>query len=126
VLTEDDHFDYLVGIALNKNDIPSRVRLALNDSLLLFLGFPIDHWSFRGLVRCLPQLGEKGRQVRHFAVQVNPQRTRFATAEAARQYLEETFAVREVKVKVLWQSAREFVAQLARRWERWQTTRVRK
>src|SRR5581483_3237329 len=39
VLTEDDYFDYLIGVTSNKDLIPGVVRRALADTALLFLGF---------------------------------------------------------------------------------------
>ena len=39
VLTEDDYFDYLIGVTSRNDLIPGVVRRALADSALLFLGF---------------------------------------------------------------------------------------
>jgi hypothetical protein len=119
VLTEDDHFDYLIGIALNKSALAPSVRRAMGDSLLLFLGFEIDHWSFRGLLRCLPQLGDRGRPYPHVAVQVDPEKTCFVSAQEARDYLQTTFAVRGLTLSVSWMSAKKFLAELAGQWQQW-------
>ncbi len=51
VLTEDDYLDYMLGVALNKDLILPSVLRAMKDNRLLFLGFPIDHWTFRALLR---------------------------------------------------------------------------
>ena len=53
VLTEDDYFDYLMGVAANKEIIPSIVRSRLANSALLFLGFRMEEWSFRVLFRSI-------------------------------------------------------------------------
>jgi hypothetical protein len=119
VLTEDDHFDYLIGVALNKSSIAPSVKRAMGDSLLLFLGFEIDHWSFRGLLRCLPQLADKGRSYAHVAVQVDPEKTCFLSAQEARDYLQKTFAVRGLTVSVSWMSVKHFLAELAGQWQQW-------
>jgi hypothetical protein len=39
VLTEDNYFDFLIGVTSNKALVPEQVRRALSDSSLMFLGF---------------------------------------------------------------------------------------
>src|SRR3989442_10680508 len=46
VLTEDDYFDYLIGVTKNDEIIPPAVVRAWSDSALLFLGFQVDDWNF--------------------------------------------------------------------------------
>ena len=75
VLTEDDYFDYLIGVTTNKDLIPIAVRQALADTALLFLGFRIDDWNFRVLFRSI--MSQEGAQPRagkyaHVAVQIDP------------------------------------------------------
>ena len=59
VLTEDDYFDFLIGVTTNNDLIPAVVRRALADTALLFLGFNLDEWDFRVL---FPQHYEPGGQ----------------------------------------------------------------
>ena len=63
MLTEDDYFDFLIGVTANKDLIPKPVRRALADSALLFLGFQLDDWDFRVLFRSIAgQEGARRRQ----------------------------------------------------------------
>ena len=86
VLTEDDYFDYLIGVTGNKDLIPPVVRRARTDSALLFLGFQLDDWDFRVLFRSI--MGQEGRTRRkryaHVAAQINPEEGRILEPERAR------------------------------------------
>ena len=79
VLTEDDYFDYLIGVTRNRELIPPAVRRALADTALLFLGFRPGRL---GLPRAVPQHHEPGgrRSLRsgyaHVAVQIDPEEGR--------------------------------------------------
>ena len=69
VLTEDDYFDYLIGVTSRNDLIPGVVRRALTDSALLFLGFDLDDWDFRVLFRSI--MSREGQQPAH---EVRPRR----------------------------------------------------
>ena len=116
VLTEDDYFDYLIGVTSNKDLIPGVVRRALADTALLFLGFQMDDWNFRVLFRSL--MGQEGRGRRsgyaHVAVQIDPEEGRILEPERARRYLEGYF--QGAKISIYWGSAEDFVKELWRRW----------
>ena len=60
VLTEDDYFDYLIGVTSNKELIPGVVRRALAEPAPLVLGFSMDEWDFRGRVRIIRGQGGRG------------------------------------------------------------------
>ena len=47
VITEDDYFDFLIGMKKNSDLIPLVVKRALADTGLMFLGFHLDDWNFR-------------------------------------------------------------------------------
>src|SRR5262249_48156069 len=47
VLTEDDYFDYLIGVTRHDRLVPTVVKQALSRSALLFLGFRMEEWDFR-------------------------------------------------------------------------------
>jgi hypothetical protein len=117
VLTEDDYFDYLIGVTSNKDLIPPVVRRALADTALLFLGFRMDDWDFRVLFRSL--MSQEGRLRRsryaHVAVQIDPEEGRILEPERARRYLESYF--QDADISIYWGSAEDFVQELRRRWE---------
>ncbi|NJO56116.1 MAG: hypothetical protein HC834_06920 [Rhodospirillales bacterium] len=93
VVTEDDYFDYLIGISINRDMIPIAVREALADTGLLFLGFKIDDWAFRVLFRSLMSQEGRGRRRRyaHVAAQITPEEGRILEPERARRYMEDYF-----------------------------------
>jgi hypothetical protein len=112
VLTEDDYFEYLIGVTGNKDLIPAVVRRALVDTALLFLGFQIDDWDFRVLFRSI--MSREGRSRRrdyaHVAAQITPEEGRILEPERARRYLEEYF--QDVDISIYWGSVEDFIREL--------------
>ena len=117
VLTEDDYFDYLIGVTANKDLIPPVVRRALADTALLFLGFRMDDWDFRVLFRSLMSQEGRGRRSRyaHVAVQIDPEESQILEPEGARRYLESYFE--DADISIYWGSTEDFVQELGRRWQ---------
>ena len=115
VLTEDDYFDYLIGVTLKKELIPSIVRRQLADSALLFLGFRMDEWEFRILFRSImsQEGGGRRRKYAHVAVQIDPEESRIQEPERARRYLESYF--QGADISIYWGSADDFAAELHER-----------
>jgi hypothetical protein len=118
VLTEDDYFDYLIGVTSNKTLIPPVVRRALSDTALLFLGFRLDEWDFRVLFRSL--MSQEGRRRRgnysHVAVQIDPEESRTLEPERARRYIESYFYGADISI--YWGSVEDFVQELQSLWQR--------
>jgi CHAT domain/SIR2-like domain len=116
VLTEDDYFDYLIGVSSKKKLIPTEVPHALTDSALLFLGFQMDDWNFRALFRSL--LGQEGRGRRsgyaHVGVQIAPEEGRILEPERAREYLEKSY-FQDAAISIYWGTAEDFVKELVPR-----------
>lgn len=117
VLTEDDYFDYLIGVTGNKDLIPPVVRRALADTALLFLGFRMDDWDFRVLFRSLMSQEGRSRRSRyaHVAVQIDPEEGQILEPERARRYLESYFG--DADISIYWGSSEDFIQELGRRWE---------
>jgi hypothetical protein len=115
VLTEDDYFDYLIGVTGKKDLIPPIVRRRLADTALLFLGFRMDEWEFRVLFRSI--MSQEGRRRRkkyaHVAVQIDPEEGRIQEPERARRYLESYF--QDADISIYWGSAEDFAAELHER-----------
>ena len=112
VLTEDDYFDFLIGVTNNKDLIPIAVRQALADTALLFLGYRLDDWSFRVLFRSIMSQEGRGRRKKyaHIAGQILPEEGRFLEPERARAYLESYF--QDADIDIFWGSVEDFTKQL--------------
>jgi len=118
VITEDEYFDFLAEVARNRDLIPGPVREHLADSTLLFLGFGLDDWDVRVLLRSLisPQSARRLGQFQHVAAQVNVESA--GSLEDARRYIETYFQrFREPSIDVYWSSVEEFSRHLAMAWE---------
>lgn len=109
VYSEDNYFDYLIGVTLNKSLIPSAVRAALTNTSLLFLGFQVDDWEFRTFFRFL--MTQEGRELlkfySHAAAQIEPEEDRIVDAKRAHKYLEEYFT--SENIRIFWGSPEEFL-----------------
>ena len=117
VLTEDDYFDYLIGVSTNRELIPISVRQALADTALMFLGFRLDDWSFRVLFRSIVSQEGGSRRTRyaHIAGQIMPEEGRFLEPERARRYLESYF--RDEDISIFWGSVGDFAKELQAQWQ---------
>ncbi len=115
VLTEDDHFDFLIGVTGNRDLIPVTVRRALADTALLFLGFHMEDWNFRVLFRSIMNQQGGGRRKRyaHIAAQIDPELGRAIDPERARHYLEQYFG--DADITIYWGSADDFLRELQAR-----------
>ncbi len=112
VLTEDDYFNFLIGVTSNKDLIPPVVRRALTDTALLFLGFQMDEWNFRVLFQSiLSRTSGRRDRYAHIAAQIEPEEGRILEPERARRYLENYFS-RGADISIYWGSADDFVKEL--------------
>jgi hypothetical protein len=123
VLTEDDYLDYVIAISSQRHLVPDPVWSALAGSALLLLGFRMEDWDFRGLLRIILNLEGGGKRARftHVAVQVDPQVTRTTDLEEVHRYVDRYFqpAGGSVQITVYWGGVDEFLEELQRRlrWE---------
>ena len=120
VLTEDDYFDYLIGVTSNpEGAIPHFVQSALVNTSLLFLGFRMEEWDFRVLFRSIMNQGGRDRRKSHahVAVQLDPEQSHTIEPERARKYLEQYFH-EEGKISIYWGSAEDFVLELQHWWKK--------
>jgi hypothetical protein len=113
VLTEDDYFDFLIGVTSNNKLVPPAVRRALTDTALLFLGFQMDDWNFRVLFRSIISRQGGGRRDRyaHIAAQIEPEEGRILEPERARRYLENYFS-KGADISIYWGSTVDFMKEL--------------
>jgi hypothetical protein len=112
VLTEDDYFDYLIGLTRNNELVPGVVRRALVDTALLFLGFRLDDWDFRILFRSLMAQGGRRRSedYTHVAVQIDPEEAQNLDPEGARRFLLRYFSAAEINI--YWGHVDDFAREL--------------
>ncbi|HAE59183.1 MAG TPA: hypothetical protein DCG54_06675 [Anaerolineae bacterium] len=118
VLTEDDTFEFLIGITRHMKNIPSQVGRALTDSALLFLGFQAEEWNFRVVMQSL--LAKEGnnllRRHAHISAQIEPDEARLLDPGRARRYIETYFGrSSDIEINIFWGTAREFMGELAAR-----------
>jgi hypothetical protein len=116
VLTEDDYFDYLIGVTRqlpDANAIPGVVKSAFVNSTLLFLGFDMDGWDFRALFRALMNQGGKLHRSGyvHAGVQIDPDAGRAVSIDRARKYLEKYFDLND-RISIYWGSVEDFARDL--------------
>ena len=114
VLTEDDYFDYLIGVTEYRALIPPVVRAMLTNSSLLFLGFRLDEWDFRVLFRSIIEREgrDKSKEYAHVAAQINPEESRIVEPEGARHYLETYFG--RTDINLFWGNVDDFIQELRR------------
>jgi hypothetical protein len=109
VLTEDNYFDYLIGVKQNKDLLPVQVRMALYASALMFIGYEVDDFSFRMLFKSLMGQEGGGRRTRYSrAIQCEPQDT-----DRMQHYLEARY--QDADIEIYWGSVEDFVLELQRR-----------
>lgn len=119
VLTEDDYFDYLIGVSRNRERIPSPVSKAWSRNALLFLGFQIEEWNFRVLLRTV--MSQEGglfslrNKRKHVAVQIDPEEGSSVDPRRAKVYLQDYLQTSNILIR--WVSAEQFMADL---WFLWQ------
>lgn len=117
IAVAQDHFvDALVAASRpDTTTVPEKVRSALANTMLLFLGFQLDDWSFRSLFRFI--MNQAGRDLLrnriHVAVQVDPEESEFDDPASARDYIARYLD--DEKIRIYWGSAGEFVAALGQR-----------
>jgi hypothetical protein len=117
VMTEDDYIHYLIGVRERVDLVPGAVRTAVSETMLVFLGFQVEHWTFRALLRALLAFTDQPLSYPPVAVQVDPDENDFPEVERAREYLSAAFPTGRHTVRVYWGSAGDFLAQLAKRRE---------
>jgi hypothetical protein len=114
VLSEDNHFDFLIGVMRNRDLIPDTVINALTSTALLFIGFRTDEWAFRVMFRTLmaQEGSEQLRDYTHVTAQIEPDEGRLLDFGRARRYLEKAFT--KDNIGVFWGRSDEFLNELSK------------
>jgi len=119
VLTEDNYFDYLINMSTH-NMMPDVIAKAVTSRCLLFMGFGLDDWKLRVLLRII--LSKQGSsqldQFNHVGVQLQPEDYSVADIERFQDYLEKYFGDKKIRIGIYWGSGVEFLRDLAFQLER--------
>jgi hypothetical protein len=115
VLTEDDYLNFLVTISREDTLLPQPIKKAFVGTSLLFVGYRMADWNFRLLLLSLAGFMENSLQRTHFAVMTPPAASE-AMKQKAQDYLSEYYE--NIDVRVYWGTAKEFVRELAERYEK--------
>ncbi len=115
VLTEDAHFAFMVNIAANMERIHPCIWAALANSSLMFLGFRLNDWGFRVLMRGLIAPMQQRRKFKHVGVQLEPDDVREENLSAVHDFLRDYFQSNELNVYA--GSPQQFIAELREYWE---------
>jgi hypothetical protein len=118
--TEDDYIDFMVSLAqrIYKTDpvIPHFVRRALGNTNLLFIGYSLEDWNFRVLMRHLMKQQQVQPHDRYsgISIQLSSDRIPPDRRMRAEQFLE-VYLKTSSSIDVYWGDARSFLAELQRR-----------
>ena len=121
LITEDDYIDFTVSLAqraVNKMDpvIPHFVRRALGNTNLLFVGYSLEDWNFRVLMRFIMKQQGVLSHDRHSSLSVQLSKKRMPPD---RRRLAEKFLERYLKtsssIDVYWGDAGPFLEELLHR-----------
>ncbi|MDJ0769180.1 MAG: TIR domain-containing protein [Ilumatobacter sp.] len=118
VITEDDYFDFLGAVAEEPDLIPHQVRELIAESSLLFLGFGLQDWDVRVLLRALvsPQIADDLERKKHVAAEIDPA-DNAEFADGAREYLKDYFGRgRKPSIDIFWSSVEAFCEGLQDLW----------
>jgi hypothetical protein len=111
VLTEDDYLSFLGSIARDPQLLPPAIQRTLAGSSCLFIGYRMADWNFRVIFQGLRQ----SMKLMSVAVMLAPAGDSEETKEKARAYLDHYYAA--LDMRIYWGTAREFCAELRRRWQ---------
>ena len=125
VLTEDDYLDFLVNISKDlsvspagpqlRAALPIKIRNALRNTTLLFVGYKLADLNFRVILRGLLGSIEQSTKRISIAVQLPPDSTNLQEeVQRTQEYLEQYFNW-TLNLQVYWGPADDFAAELQQR-----------
>jgi hypothetical protein len=119
VLTEEDYFDFLLGLSEDfPSTVPAVIQEAIAEATLIFIGYGLHDWNFRVIHRGLMKKVVRGNRRVSVTVQL-PVRSSGEAAQnrddAVETYMEEYF--KAIDVAVYWGTPHEFAEELHRRWK---------
>jgi hypothetical protein len=122
VATEDDYIDFMVSLAnrgMKERDgvLPHWVRRALAQTTLLFVGYSMNDWNFRVLMRHLMKQQKILRTDQYFSVSIQMPPDDKLIAPDKRKEAEQFLSdyVGTTAIQILWVTAEDFLSQLQER-----------
>jgi hypothetical protein len=118
VCSEDNYFEYLIDVEKQQAQAKSDLTESFTNSSLIFLGFHLQEWDFRVLLRSIMSLGgfahAKRERHAHVAVQVDPSEARTSIQRSeAKRFLEKYFQL--ANITIFWGSMEDFLRELIAR-----------
>jgi len=115
VLTEDAHLEFTTNIAADMKRIHPCIWAALANSSLMFLGYRLNDWGFRVLLRGLIAPQQQRRRFKHVGVQLEPDDVLDDDLPAVHEFMRSYFQGNDINVYV--GTVLQFVAELREYWE---------
>jgi hypothetical protein len=118
LLTEDDYVDFLMEAQADLAQVvPCSIQEALGTTSLLFVGYGLNDWNFRVLLRSVMRKINKSSKRMNLSVQLPPGDDSIAPdrRDEAEAFLCDYLGTEQVTV--YWGDAREFLAELRQRRE---------
>lgn len=115
LVSEDNYLDFLVRTSGEMDRIPDYIWAALTNSSLMFLGYSLDDWEFRVIMRGLVATRERRRKLKHVGVQLELDEADETDVAAVQTFLQHYF--QEADINVFWGSTAQFMAELRAQWE---------
>ena len=112
VMTEDNYLDYVLKVS-EKGRLPDYILGALASTSLMFIGYSLNDWEFRVLMRGLIGLVDRRLEFQDVAVQL--ENASEADATAVQDYLRKYFE--RANINVFWGNSAQFIAELREQWE---------
>jgi hypothetical protein len=116
VITEDNYFDYLLRIVGNpeaKNRIANAVSSDMTLNALVFMGFRLDDWSFRVMLRSIYAKEGSGARAGDpkawpcVGAQLLPEKDRIIDPEGTRAYFHDYLG--SSKIDIYWGRVQDFI-----------------
>jgi hypothetical protein len=120
VLTEDDYLDFLVSITQkgtrsdtqHSNVLLDRIRQAMSTSTLLLLGYELQDWDFRVLLRGLIKERNARTKLKSICIQIDPEHADEEAVSQLESYLQAYF--NQYQFDIYWGNIETFTQEL---WE---------
>jgi SIR2-like domain len=120
VITDRDYIEFLIYLTREfDNVVPSYIKQAISQSVLLFLGYRLEDVNFlllwQSVINFIRPMGER----KSIAVQINSD-LNYANQEKVASYLDK-YTKNLFKIRVYWGEPSNFTNELSQRWDRFKS-----